>query len=339
MDALESVSTNNGRLLTEEFRRLADVPPEVEWFANLTNAHTRRAYESAVKDFMRFVGIVRPTEFRTVTRAHVVAWRDDLRTRVTRRAEPWSDASIRHRLSALAALFAHLCNANSVTHNPVHGVERPKSESGEGKTPALGDHQARKLLDAPEASRFKNLRQGRLSDADDSIRSKRDRAILSTLLFHALRREELCKLKVKDFRHTRKAVPYLKVSGKGGKTRYLPLHPGTHALIHEYIEAAGHGQDDAGALFRPLRNTATGELDKAITPDGVYKLVRAYSTELGFKIGAHALRATAATNALDHEADIAKVQEWLGHANIATTRIYDHRRTRPEDSPTFKVNY
>ena len=59
----------------------------------------------------------------------------------------------------------------------------------------------------------------------------------------------------------------------------------------------------------------------------------------GFKIGAHALRATAATNALDHQADIAKVQEWLGHANIATTRIYDHRKTRPEDSPTFKVAY
>jgi site-specific recombinase XerD len=44
---------------------------------------------------------------------------------------------------------------------------------------------------------------------------------------------------------------------------------------------------------------------------------------LGLKIGAHALRATAATNTLDHHADIAKVQEWLGHANIATTRIYD----------------
>ncbi len=41
----------------------------------------------------------------------------------------------------------------------------------------------------------------------------------------------------------------------------------------------------------------------------------------------------------DHQADIAKVQEWLGHANIATTRIYDHRKTRPEDSPTFKVAY
>ena len=80
-------------------------------------------------------------------------------------------------------------------------------------------------------------------------------------------------------------------------------------------------------------------MSKAITPDAVYKIVRAYSGALGFQIGAHALRATAATNALDHQADIAKVQEWLGHANIATTRIYDHRKTRPEDSPTFKVAY
>ena len=50
----------------------------------------------------------------------------------------------------------------------------------------------------------------------------------------------------------------------------------------------------------------------------------------------HALRAT---NALDHNADIAKVQEWLGHANISTTRIYDKRKSRPEDSPTFRVAY
>ncbi len=53
----------------------------------------------------------------------------------------------------------------------------------------------------------------------------------------------------------------------------------------------------------------------------------------------HALRATAATNALDHDSDIARVQEWLGHANISTTRLYDRRRSKPEDSPTFKVSY
>ena len=67
------------RLLTAaEFQKLADVPPEVEWFANISNRHTRRSYENAVKDFMRFAGIFRPEEFRTVTRAHLIAWRDEL---------------------------------------------------------------------------------------------------------------------------------------------------------------------------------------------------------------------------------------------------------------------
>jgi integrase/recombinase XerD len=307
------------RLLTAaEFHRLADVPPEFEWFANIRNLHTRRAYENAIDDFMRFAGIVRPQEFRTVTRAHVIAWRDDLERREL------GGATLRHRLAALSSLFEYLCERNAVSHNPVKGVKRPKVESGEGKTPALGDHQARDLLTAP---------------GEESIKEKRDRAILSTLLYHALRREELCKLKVKDFRNMRRGVPHLVVSSKGEKTRYLPLHPGTNALIHDYLEAAGHSGDETGPLFRPIRNNRTGRVDKALDPDMIYKLVQKYSAELGFEIGAHALRATAATNALDHQADIAKVQEWLGHANISTTRIYDHRKTRPEDSPTFKVAY
>ena len=133
------------RLLTAaEFHRLADVPPEVEWFANLSNPSTRRAYENAIRDFMRFTGIVRPEEFRTVTRAHIIAWRDEL----TRRG--LGGSTIRHRLASLASLFEYLCEKNAVTHNPVKGVERPKTESGEGKTPAIGDHQARELLAAPD---------------------------------------------------------------------------------------------------------------------------------------------------------------------------------------------
>src|SRR5580704_8816599 len=191
------VPAHGSRLLTAaEFHRLADVPPEVEWFANLSNPSTRRAYENAIRDFMRFTGIARPEEFRTVARAHIVAWRDELAHRGL------GGSTIRHRLAALASLFDYLCEKNAVTHNPANGVQRPRTESGEGKTPALGDHQARELLAAPQK---------------DTVKSKRDRAILSTLLYHALRREELCKLKVKDFRHARKGVPHLKVSGKGGK--------------------------------------------------------------------------------------------------------------------------
>jgi integrase/recombinase XerD len=305
-------------LTAAAFHGLADVPQEMEWFANLGNQATRRAYQTALQDFILFTGIERPEEFRTVTRVHVIAWRDELARRAL------SATTIRHRLSALASLFDYLCDQNAVTHNPVKGVKRPVPETIEGKTPALGDAQARRLLAAP---------------AGDTIKAKRDRAILATLLYHALRRDELCKLKIKDYRQERRGVPHLKVSGKGGKTRYVPLHPAASGLIADYLEAAGHGSAEASPLFRPLHNSRDRASGQAITPDGVYRMVREYSKELGFEIGVHSLRATAATNALDHQADIAKVQEWLGHANISTTRIYDHRKTRPEDSPTFKVSY
>jgi integrase/recombinase XerD len=71
---------------------------------------------------------------------------------------------------------------------------------------------------------------------------------------------------------------------------------------------------------------------------------RRYGRELGLTdvipgLCVHSLRSTAATNALQHEADIANVQEWLGHADISTTRMYDKRQSRHEDSPTFKVQY
>jgi integrase/recombinase XerD len=131
-DQLPIAPARVSRLLTaDEFHRLADVPPEVEWFANLSNPHTRRVYENAVKDFMRFTGITRPEDFRVVTRAHVIAWRDDLVRRGL------GGSTVRNRLASIASLFEYLCEKNAVTHNPVKGVERPKSESGEGTNPRL----------------------------------------------------------------------------------------------------------------------------------------------------------------------------------------------------------
>jgi hypothetical protein len=111
------------RLLTAaEFHRLADVPPEVEWFANISNAHTRRAYEHAVGDFMRFAGIERPQEFRKVTRAHIIAWRDDLMRRGL------GGATIRHRLASLASLFEYLCQKKC--RHPQPGQRRRTAEDG-----------------------------------------------------------------------------------------------------------------------------------------------------------------------------------------------------------------
>src|SRR5437016_11084602 len=70
-----------------------------------------------------------------------------------------------------------------------------------------------------------------------------------------------------------------------------------------------------------------------MTTDGVYKVVQYYARKVGIgdieRLGVHAPRATAATNALDHQADIAKVQEWLGHANIADVYL------QPPSDPVF----
>jgi site-specific recombinase XerD len=266
---------------------------------------------------MAFTAIRKPIELRLITRAHVIAWRKDLDRRHL------ASGSVRRKLSALSSLYEFLTDQNAVPVNPVKGVKRPKVDRYDGKTPAISNKEARQLMNLPN---------------DKTIKGLRDRAMLATLLYHGLRREELCRLKVKDI-HPRRGVPHLRVHGKGDKTRYIPLHAGAQELLNDYLDEARHAADTEGALFRPVSNNRTGRLNNAITPDGVYKLVRRYALGLGLKIGAHALRATAATNALDHEADIAKVQEWLGHANIATTRIYDRRKMKPEDSPTFKVSY
>lgn len=319
LSLIASQPAPSGNLTAAQFQQLAEVPPAITWFANIDNPRTRRAYKSDLREFMAFTSIEDPTQFRSVSRGHVLAWRRDLERRTL------SGATIRRKLAALSSLFDYLCESNAVSGNPVEGVKRPRMGSGEGKTPAIGDHQARALLQAADAS---------------TLRGRRDRAILATLLYHGLRRAELCALHVADIQE-RRGVKHLQVRGKGSKIRYVPLHPGAAGAIAEYFEVAGHSNDANGALFRSISNNARGST-ASITPDGIYKMLAGYAKALQIDVagfGPHALRATAATNALDHGADIAKVQEWLGHANIATTRVYDRRQSRPEDSPTFKVTY
>nr|WP_185160264.1 tyrosine-type recombinase/integrase [Pseudomonas sivasensis] len=313
------ILSSERRLTAVEFQQLAAVPAAVEWFANIDNPRTRRAYQGDLEDFCGFVGLTTADEFRAVTRAHVLAWRAQLEQRGL------AGATIRRKLAALASLFDHLLENNAVAGgNPVHGVKRPRVETNEGKTPALGDHQAKALLDAPDINTLKGLR---------------DRGLLAVLLYHGLRREEAAQLRVSDIQE-RRGIKHLQIHGKGGKLRYVPLHPTAAERIYAYLERSGHHQDEALApLFMPLRGRQTGA---GISANGIYAIVGSYAKAAGIEVtglGVHGLRATAATNALEHEADIAKVQAWLGHANISTTRIYDRRQLRPEDSPTFKVSY
>ncbi len=136
----------------------------------------------------------------------------------------------------------------------------------------------------------------------------------------------------------------LRAHGKGNKLRSIPAHAAALERISDYLEAAGHGQDQSGHLFRPGRNPrGKGKLDGRLSGGATYaRVVKHHAKAAGVAVPGvctHRLRATAATHALDHEADIAKVPEWLGHANTATTRLYDRRKTQPGDSPTFKAAY
>jgi len=100
---------------------------------------------------------------------------------------------------------------------------KTKLKANEGVTQSISSAQAKDLLEAPDPK---------------TLKGKRDRAILATFLFHALRRSELCNLKIKDMLE-REGIKQLKILGKGEKERYVPLHPVAITRIYEYLEASG----------------------------------------------------------------------------------------------------
>src|SRR5246500_1063649 len=201
---MQLVPVQKQALTRGEFERLAEVPPEEEWLANITNAKTRRAYKNDVREFIAYAGLQDYAELRSIARAHIIGWRGDMERR---QLEP---ASIRRKLSALSSLFDYLCDRNAVAGNPVDGVKRPMANSNEGSTPALGDRQAKQLLEAPP---------------DNTRKGVRDRAILAALLYHGMRREELCGLRVKDL-HSRQGVLHFRIKGKRDKIRFIPVNAG-----------------------------------------------------------------------------------------------------------------
>jgi len=211
--------------------------------------------------------------------------------------------------------------------NPFKVISRPSVDNHIGKSKIINEAEARKLLSAP---------------LPYTIKGKRDRAILSTFLYHGLRRAEVCDLKIKSM-YVDNGVNVFLIKGKGDKIRRVPINPSTIKLINEYFNACDHPGQEDDPLFLPLKNYRDEDNNlKHITGDGIYKIIMHYALQAGIDINKfhpHSLRATAATNALNNNADIVEVQKWLGHANIQTTRIYDHREQDDAKSPTFKINY
>ncbi len=88
-------------------------------------------------------------------------------------------------------------------------------------------------------------------------------------------------MKVKDIRELR-GVKHLRVHGKGGKLRNVPLHPATAELINDYLELARHGGDAEGGLFRSIREwTRNGRVREGLSAEGLYLMVRTWAKAVG----------------------------------------------------------
>jgi integrase/recombinase XerC len=141
----------------------------------------------------------------------------------------------------------------------------------------------------------------------------RDQAVLTLLYGCGLRISEALSLKRSDA-----PIPdSLRITGKGSKTRMVPVLPAVKAAIEAYLEAVPHVLDADGALFRAKRGGP-------LSPRHVQATVQTLRSRLGLPPSAtpHALRHSFATHLLGAGADLRAIQELLGHASLSTTQRY-----------------
>jgi integrase/recombinase XerD len=310
------VPTSTARVST-----VARLAQEEIWLQKQKSARTRRAYRLDVQHFMRTLGISTVDELRQADHKAVIAWE-----RIMRESEHAAASTIRRRLAALSSLYKNLVRHGHAARNPVGEVERSAINRDEGATLAFSKAQARKILDAP---------------AEDTIAGLRDRAILSVGLQVGLRRAEIAALRVGDL-HQNRGYDSLRVIRKGGRRDAPAINPQTAARLRAYLDAAGHGADIEGPLFRPLKhNGKRQEQRRRMDPDAIDRLVRKYSAALGLDRGysAHSMRATFITTALENGAQLEDVQKAAGHRDPSTTKLYDRRGYNPEKAASFFATY
>ena len=310
--------------MTDRSTPLASMPSRDEWFTGIESTHNRKSYLRDVAEFMNFAGLDQPERLADATPEQVEGWRDVLRDR------PLRAATVRRKLSALSSLFDDLVSKGAARRNPVEGVGRPGEEDDTNAAPVLTRAQARKLLDAP---------------AGNTLKGRRDRAILAVLLYQGLTREELCGLSLGDLR-LGDGVLHMRVTGNRGRVRIVAVHPETRERVADYLAEAGHGKDETAPLFRPVSNNrGGGRLDRALDPGSVYRnVVCHYAARSGLArevkgLRAHSLRATAASTALREGARPETVRDWLGHASLAATALYYRYPASDRMSPTLRISY
>jgi integrase/recombinase XerC len=202
-------------------------------------------------------------------------------------------------LSAWRGFFHYLARDHGYTQNPCLGIRPPKSVK---RLPhALSPDEAGRLMEIT---------------ATDPL-AVRDKAILELLYSSGLRLSELTGLAEDDVNFRDATV---RVTGKGSKTRIVPV--GSHALAALKVWLPARGQ-----LARPAAKALfVGQDGRALGPRAVQSRLKQWALKLGLadKVHPHALRHSFASHLLQSSGDLRAVQEMLGHASISTTQVYTH---------------
>ena len=210
-----------------------------------------------------------------------------------------SPKSLQRHLSALRSWFRYLLREAQVSSNPAEGVRAPRVRRRLPTT--LDVDQLTRLLDLP----------------GDAPLDRRDKAMMELFYSSGLRLAELVGLDVLD---ANAADDLLEVSGKGGKTRRVPIGRMARSALDRWLMARDQlARTDENALFVSQRG---GRL----SPRTVEARLRLRAIEQGMpsNVHPHMLRHSFASHLLESSGDLRAVQELLGHADIATTQIYTH---------------
>ena len=170
-------------------------------------------------------------------------------------------------------------------------------------------------LDAPAIQR---MLEG--IDPADIPYGARDRAILEMLYGSGLRVSELISLRADriDWEEG-----FLRITGKGNKTRYVPLGDMAAKALRHYVREARHRLLKSTRRVPELFLSNRGE---ALTRERIRQIIRKRAAEAGLEehVYPHIMRHSFATHLLENGADLRVIQDMLGHADLATTQIYTH---------------
>lgn len=213
---------------------------------------------------------------------------------------------------------------------------------------ALGINPPKTKVDAIDSITFLTVEQLRyllsVMDRDSSLKSLRDRFIVSLMALEGLRTVELNRANVDNIRGKQHQRCSICVEGKG-KIRSVPLRGDLAGLMWRYLEARsfqGEKLTPTSPLFISLSNRFR---DRRLSRRGIRYLVDGYLSKAGLKEidfnlsrSCHSLRHTAGTLGLAGGASLRQVQELLGHSDPKTTAIYAHVLERHENNPALGID-